>query len=133
MSGMLFTVEQAAQRLALHPKTVLRLIREGRLKANRIGKAYRIQAHDLEAFVGAGKAPVGARAKTTIVTEIGPLPESGAALLANRLVALVHGATGAHLATSYDPTALQMKLVFIADARVAADFLSALAVMAQDL
>ena len=35
MSGELYTVEQAAESLQLHPKTVLRLIRDGRLKASR--------------------------------------------------------------------------------------------------
>ena len=33
MSGESYTAEQAAERLKLHPKTVLRMIREGRLKA----------------------------------------------------------------------------------------------------
>lgn len=48
----LVTVEFAAERLMLHPKTVLRFIREGRLPAQRIGKAYRIQRADLDAFAG---------------------------------------------------------------------------------
>jgi excisionase family DNA binding protein len=48
---MLVTVEQAAEELKLHPKTVLRYIHEGRLEATRIGKAYRIdRAHGLLAM-----------------------------------------------------------------------------------
>src|SRR5262245_37744597 len=39
----LCTVHFAADRLKLHPKTVQRLIREGRLRATRIGKSYRIR------------------------------------------------------------------------------------------
>ena len=39
MSTTLFTVEQAAQRLNLHPKTVLRYIRDGQLPATRVGKS----------------------------------------------------------------------------------------------
>lgn len=46
------TVEFAAGRLRLHPKTVLRFIREGRLPAKRIGKSYRIRRADLDAFAG---------------------------------------------------------------------------------
>ena len=56
MSGSLYTVEQAAERLKLHPKTVLRMIREGRLKAARIGKAYRIAGDDLDAVAGVARA-----------------------------------------------------------------------------
>ena len=48
----LVTVDVAAARLQVHPKTVLRFIHDGRLRATRIGKAYRIQRGDLDAFAG---------------------------------------------------------------------------------
>ena len=38
--------------LNLHVKTVRRYVRDGRLKAKRIGKEYRITRADLEAFAG---------------------------------------------------------------------------------
>jgi excisionase family DNA binding protein len=56
MSEELYTVEMAAERLKLHPKTVLRFIRDGRLRATRIGKSYRILRSDLDAF-GGGRSP----------------------------------------------------------------------------
>ena len=52
MSEELYTVEQAAERLKLHAKTVLRAIREERLRATRVGKSYRILKSDLDAFAG---------------------------------------------------------------------------------
>ena len=58
MSGELYTVEQAADRLKLHAKTVLRMIREGRLKAVRLGKAYRISGDDLDAAAGVARTEV---------------------------------------------------------------------------
>ena len=48
----LYTVEQVAELLDLHVKTVRRYVREGRLKGRRIGKEYRIARPDLEAFAG---------------------------------------------------------------------------------
>ena len=54
MSSELITAEAAATRLGLHVKTVLRFIREGRLKAHRVGRQYRILKGDLDAFT-AGK------------------------------------------------------------------------------
>ena len=48
----LVTVDVAAGRLQVHPKTVLRFIHDGRLRATRIGKAYRIQRRDLDTFAG---------------------------------------------------------------------------------
>jgi excisionase family DNA binding protein len=52
MSQELYSVEQVAERLGLHVRTVRNYVRDGRLKAVRIGKQYRIAREDLEAFTG---------------------------------------------------------------------------------
>lgn len=57
MASHLFTVEEVASRLNLHVKTVRRYIRDGRLKARRIGKEYRVTRPDLDQFAGATDAP----------------------------------------------------------------------------
>ncbi|WP_144120004.1 helix-turn-helix domain-containing protein [Catellatospora sichuanensis] len=56
----LYSVEQVAERLGLHVKTVRNYVREGRLKAVRIGKQYRISAADLAALTG-GAVPATPR------------------------------------------------------------------------
>jgi excisionase family DNA binding protein len=58
MRDELFTVDQVAGMLGLHPKTVRKFIREGRLAARKAGKKWRILKKDLDAFMGAdmGKA-----------------------------------------------------------------------------
>ena len=56
MSSYLFTVEQVAERLNVHVKTVRRYIHDGRLKAKRIGKEYRITRADLDQFAGSSDA-----------------------------------------------------------------------------
>jgi excisionase family DNA binding protein len=48
----LFTVDEVAERLNLHVKTVRRFIRDGRLPAKRIGKEYRITRSALDEFAG---------------------------------------------------------------------------------
>ena len=45
-----YTVEQVADMLSLHPKTVQRYIREGKLRANKIGKSWNITKRDLNVF-----------------------------------------------------------------------------------
>ncbi|MFB6567945.1 helix-turn-helix domain-containing protein [Streptomyces noursei] len=52
MSDRLYSVEQVAERLGLHVRTVRNYVRDGRLPAVRIGKQYRIAHADLEAFTG---------------------------------------------------------------------------------
>ena len=56
----LYSVEQVAERLGLHVKTVRNYVREGRLKAVRIGKQYRIAREDLAAMTGRPEPPARA-------------------------------------------------------------------------
>ncbi|MEU9123113.1 helix-turn-helix domain-containing protein [Streptomyces sp. NPDC048506] len=52
MNDHFYSVEQVAERLGLHVRTIRNYVRDGRLTAVRIGKQYRITHQDLEAFTG---------------------------------------------------------------------------------
>ena len=52
MSTLLYTADEVAGLLNLHVKTIRRYVRDGRLKARRIGKEYRIARADLDDFAG---------------------------------------------------------------------------------
>jgi excisionase family DNA binding protein len=60
----LYTADQVADLLNLHVKTVRRYMRDGRLKARRIGKEYRIARADLDAFAGDAVPPETPVART---------------------------------------------------------------------
>ncbi|RKR86763.1 excisionase family DNA binding protein [Micromonospora pisi] len=60
MSQEMYSVEQVAERLGLHVRTVRNYVRDGRLKAVRIGKQYRITREDLELLTG-GTVPASPR------------------------------------------------------------------------
>jgi excisionase family DNA binding protein len=51
-NSSLLSVDQVAGQLGMHVRTVRRYVREGRLKAVRIGKQYRIAASDLATLTG---------------------------------------------------------------------------------
>lgn len=51
----LLTVDEVAQRLRLHPITVRRHIKSGRLPATRIGRSVRVKEEDIEATVESPK------------------------------------------------------------------------------
>jgi excisionase family DNA binding protein len=67
---LLLTVEQVAERLNLHAKTVRRYIRDGRLKAKRIGKEYRVTRVDLDAFAGSTVSDPIPRSRQITVSSI---------------------------------------------------------------
>lgn len=51
MEDKWYTVEQISEMLRLHPRTLRRYINEGKLRANKVGKQFRISGHDLSLFV----------------------------------------------------------------------------------
>ncbi|GGM48635.1 MerR family transcriptional regulator [Longimycelium tulufanense] len=53
-----YSVEQVADLLGLHVKTVRGYVRDGRLAAVRVGKQYRISREDLAEFTGGQPEPV---------------------------------------------------------------------------
>ncbi len=119
MTQQLLTVEQAAQQLNLHPKTVLRYIHDGRLPATRVGKSYRILQIDLDALAGVasgGSEPDGS-ARTTCITDIPDITLEAAERMATFLQAVAltgnAGTPPLHLQTAFDPQAGTLKIIAI--------------------
>lgn len=132
MLDTFYTVDEAADHLRLHPKTILRFIRTGRLRATRAGRAYRILRADLETFAGVPpdleRKPAAARA--TCVVDV---PDASPALhqyVARSLQAALSSRTTPahpiHFETIFDPELRQLKLVIVAVAGDTAALLSAL-------
>lgn len=94
--GEFCTVAFAADRLGLHPKTVLRFIRNGRLKATRIGKSYRIRRADLDTFAGVEPAVASATpsAWVTAIVQIADVDADAARRLAIEIPAALNGRQG---------------------------------------
>jgi excisionase family DNA binding protein len=115
MSGELYSVEQVAERLGLHVKTVRSYVREGRLKAVRIGKQYRIAREDLEALTGRPEPPPEPIRRERHV-EVSSIVEIDAISLesANRLtVAMMGVARGIRVEAIYNRERGHMKIVLV--------------------
>jgi len=131
MTTRLITVEQAAEHLNLHPKTVLRYIRDGRLPATRVGKSYRIVRSELEAFGGAGAGTAaGPAVRATCIVGVSPIAaaeaERLAAFLQAAALARPGGAPPLQLQTAFDPQEGEMKVIVIGDPSSAAQLLEML-------
>jgi excisionase family DNA binding protein len=115
----LCTVEEAARRLKLHPRTILRFIHEDRLPATRVGKSFRILRRDLDAFAGL-PPEVQAAHEPAVVTCIVDIPQVGPDLAqrwARVLPAVLNTRTGdrppVRAEIVYDPDRSQLKIMLV--------------------
>ena len=51
MTEKILTTEQVANILQVHPFTILKFIKQGKLKGMKLGRVYRIKESDVEAFI----------------------------------------------------------------------------------
>ena len=51
MEEKFYTIDQIAEILGIHHKTIRKFITEGKLRANKVGKQWRISGHDLSLFM----------------------------------------------------------------------------------
>ncbi len=140
MSQDLLSVFDIATRLNLHVKTVRNYVRDGRLKAIRIGKTYRIQRSDLEAFTGHPLPPSESelarrqrQVEVSSIVQIDAISAEEASRLESSLVAFVHGNSQdqapLRIEAIYDRAVGCMKLILLGGAdgsSAALKFVSAL-------
>jgi excisionase family DNA binding protein len=123
MAQALYSVEQVATLLGLHVKTVRTYVRDGRLKAVRIGKQYRISRDDLEAFTG---QPVPAtareaahrerRVEVSCIVQVDAISPAAMSRLTTTLNAALAGAPhgpGVRVEAVYDEERGHLKLILL--------------------
>lgn len=123
MEEKLYSPDQVAELLGLHVKTVRGYVRDGRLKAVRIGKQYRIAHSDLEALTGR-PVPVATRETSrrrhvdvTCVVEVDAAPPE----VVERVNALLLGITAnrgqgdapLRVELAYDEERARLKVVIL--------------------
>ncbi len=140
MSEEVYTVEQFAQRLKLHPKTVLRFIRDGRLRAVKVGKSYRILRTEMEAMTGGLQAMIGgletgSRARVTSIVDIPDVSADAAQRLARMLPAARMGQEAhrdlMNIDVVYDPARRLLKVLVVGSPADNAAMLKIIEVLAE--
>lgn len=113
----LYSVEQVAELLGLHVKTVRHYVADGRLKAVRIGKQYRIAGEDLAVLTGRPVAsfrtePVSRarHVEVSSIVEIDAVSPETASRLTNSLMA---SASGIRIEAIYDRERGRMKIILV--------------------
>jgi excisionase family DNA binding protein len=133
----MYSLDQVAERLGLHVRTVRGYVRSGRLKAVRIGKQYRVAREDLESITGAsGPHRYVARhrsAEVSSVVQVDAVSED----TARRITEHLRGAmkmpsddgSALRVETIYDLGHAQMKVIVIGSLPAAAHIFGLLAAM----
>jgi len=143
MAAELYTAEQVAELLNLHVRTVRGYVREGRLKAVRIGKSYRIAGDDLAALTG---RPASAFVRELVrrnryvevssIVEIDAISSEAASRLMNSLVAVAkgHGDEDQPLRveTIYNQERARLKVILTGTIGAVASFLKATAFLLEN-
>ncbi|WP_338037168.1 helix-turn-helix domain-containing protein [Natronosporangium hydrolyticum] len=117
----LYSVEEVADRLGLHVRTVRGYIRTGRLRAVRIGKQYRVHARDLTAFTGdSAPATREIAVEVTSVVQVDGVDRATADRLGTLAVAAAYGEPDLgrplRVQTSYEGERARMTIVLIGGA-----------------
>lgn len=138
MQETYYTVEQIAQMLQMHPKTVQRYIREGKLRAVKVGKSWRVGGHDLSVFTegetaGHGEAPT---AVVSCVADVYAADKAAAIRIVNTLTAGLNskpaGYGQCNMQTQYIPEEQKLRVTLYGSARVTATILDALATLTEE-
>lgn len=129
----MYSVEEVADLLGLHVRTVRGYIRAGRLEAVRIGKQYRIPAAALEALTGrprpAQDGPGGGagRAEASSIVQIDGVGRVAADRLATFVLAGVNtgrgGGGAVRVQTVHDEERRRMKIVILGGVPATAEVL----------
>ncbi len=133
MTKQLYSTEEVAEQLGLHVRTVRGYVRDGRLRAVRVGKQYRITREDLEAFVGSpvvDPPEVGRHRHVDVssIVEIDAVSQETAHRITTLLTAMRTYANDQPLRiqTAYDEERARMKVVILgglADTRQLLEYL----------
>jgi excisionase family DNA binding protein len=134
---VLFSVEQVAEQLGLHVRTVRNYVRDGKLKAVRIGKQYRISSEDLEAFTGIAAVDDDAasrrRVEVSSIVQVDAIDRAGADRISTHLHAAVNqgGLGRLRVESAYDEDRGSLKLIILGDPEVTADLLRIVSLLAK--
>lgn len=136
MQETYFTVEQIADLLQMHPKTVQRYIREGKLRAVKVGKGWRVSGHDLSVFTEtAPERPE--QPQIAIVSCVADVPadRDAAIRITNALTAALNGKPADYgpstMHTQYIPEEKKLRVTLYGGARFTAAMLDSIAILTE--
>ena len=138
MQETYYTVEQIARMLQIHPKTVQRYIREGKLRAVKVGKSWRVGGHDLSVFTEGEAAERGETptAVVSCVVDVFAANQAAAIRIVNTLTAGLNSKPAGYgqcsMQTQYISEERTLRVTLYGGARITAAMLDAIAALTEE-
>jgi len=135
MSAELYSVEQVAEKLGLHVRTVRNYVRDGRLKAVKLGKQYRIAREDLDALMGQSptEPPLSRYVEVSSVVRVDGISARDADRVISLLMAMVNGPRDGdgplRVETMHDPERFTLKIIVLGSPDTTGELLKAIAMI----
>lgn len=139
MRTKLYSISELTKILNLHPKTILRFIAEGKIKARKIGRSWRVTEDDLRVYchgeLNTESTPkqipnyetIGERISVSAVVEIKEQNSEEASRISNSLMAMLNGDRESDCKSRFDffyyPEIEKAKYVFYGSPKFVADVL----------
>jgi excisionase family DNA binding protein len=128
MQDKLYSIQELTELLQLHEKTILRFIHEGKIKARKIGRAWKVSEYDLRTYVHGELATqrpidrsvsyetIGERISCSCACEVADQSPEEAIRLSNSFIAMLNSKDDSWGKTrfefSYDPDRRRAKYSF---------------------
>lgn len=126
MNNKFYSVDEISTMLSMHVKTIQRYIREGKIKANKIGKAYQVSGHDLSEFIGTINDTEVKPTKTSSVIDLHITDKEEVMNITNQLLAgkQLHG--GNTVSTMYIEEEFILRVVLNGNLRFTENMMSSI-------
>ncbi len=125
-----YSLEDVADRLGLHVRTVRNYVRDGRLGAVRIGKQYRVSHADLQALTGGPARP--RQVGVTSVVDVDGIDAAAAERLATFIGELPKPAGAPHVDVVHEPVRDRLKVIVVGSVEAAVELLRFVGAMAEE-
>jgi excisionase family DNA binding protein len=127
-----YSLEEVADQLGLHVRTVRSYVRDGRLGAVRIGKQYRVSDADLRALTGgSGRSGGPRRVGVTSVVDVDGIDPEAAERLAAMVTGLPKGPRAPHVDVVREPD--RLKVIVVGSVEANAELLRFVGAMAEEV
>ncbi|EQF23236.1 DNA binding, excisionase family domain protein [Clostridioides difficile CD160] len=152
MEEKFYTIDQVADALEMHHKTIRKFIKDGKLKANKVGKQWRISKEDLDRFMDVKSDKSNSlefkldsskergcipKVNVSTVIDINSISNKEYSRLSNLLLALVNNPTsisnGSTINLKYNENESRLRVMLWGNIKFIEDMLGSISILIENI